>query len=609
MDEMILDEVRRDVFERPKATIDLDYLYSVKRQVQSFADHTNAQLKKNVYQNYSLFIESSIEISTLKEEMRQLNSLLEHQQTAMSKLLDLLNKQPIIQQSLEKTTKALNDSSFRLELTNEDESEVEAEMLPSWFVKSPEDFDVLIAQRNLREAVALAQKVELHLEEYPKCCESVNHSDLKLKIESRVKDLVDVISSELQPATDRSVQGGPRSSITSIQLLRELNLSSRAVKLYLDLRSSILRSFLSKQKVETTTLQYIKQICSIFFQNTMETCNEFKQAFELDKFVNKSLDECSDQLNIEISDQRQEEGATVKQTTSSSSNQLLLFDLVRPIYYSPHPPIGSYHSDQNSPLRALNGSSPSMSANNNNHHNDISSHILNHHVTDKMVDKSLVSAIQRQVETRSNRQRQAFYNLSTYASLTYWIIREFEDFIKLFRTHVFTNTNQATAHQSSSLSMIAESVYHLRDQCSRVTRHCEIDMIMFIEKRLENDIRLVIDDSGVKLMDIIRKLDAEEQWQPLQFQNKAQLTRFFEEMNDVGLNTMPSYMFEDLKLRFTSCKTSFARYFLIVVSDLAKVSLRLSFIIYYNNNPYDTENLSTNKSISYSLSMRITRIT
>lgn len=523
MEEMILEEVRRDVFDRPKPTIDLDYLYSVKRQVQEFADETNAQLKKNVYQNYSLFIESSREISTLKEEMRQLNSLLEQQQTAMNKLLDQLNKTPIIQQPTLEKPKV---DPFRLELTDNDNSEVEAEILPSWLIKSPEDFDVLIAQRNLREAVDLAQRVRAHFEQYPRCCENNNnHMGLKAKIDSRLQELVSVICSELQPATDRTVQGGPRSSINSIQLLRELNLSSRAVKLYLDQRSSVLRFVLGQQKIEsTTTLQFIKQICSIFFHNTIETCNEFKQAFELDKCISMAIDESVDQLGINI--KRQE------------SDQLLLSELIHPIYSSIHPPI-----DDKSPIAGSNG-------------NDISSHILSHHA-DKIVDNSLATPGPR---------RNVFYHLSTYSSLTYWILQEYENFTSLFRKHVFNNPQL-------SISMIAESIYHLRNQCSKTAVHCEIDMSQFIELKLENEIRQIIEESEKKLIEIIKKLDSEEQWQPLQFHNKAQVTRFLEEMNDVDLKTMPTYIKKELNLPFTNCKTSFARYFLITVRDLAKVCI------------------------------------
>lgn len=526
--DLILDEVRRDVFDHPKPTIDLDYLYSVKKEIQKYADDTNSQLKKNVYQNYSLFIESSREIATLKEEMRQLNTLLEQQQTSMNQLLDQLNATPIIQPTTERSEPHHRNDIFgnlNSEETNDDD---QSEMLPQWFVKSPEDFDVLIAQRNLKVAVELVKRIREHLVEYPKCCDS-DHTDLQSKIDSRIQELIHVISSELQPVTDRSVQGGPRSSISSIQLLRELDLSSRAVKLYLDLRSSVLRFVLDQQKMETsTTLQFIKQICSIFFHNIIETCNEFKQAFELEKYVNKALDECDYLADL---------GGNFK--FNQTRNKQSLFELVKPIYSSEHPEFESRITPHNG--------------------NDISSQILSSHSV-KVAEDTLM-------QSEASSGYKTFYHLSTYASLTYWITLEFENFSLIFREHVFNN------HQAPlSLSMIAESVYYLKNQCSRMAVHCEIDMSQTLERELNNEIRHVIEDSGRKLIETIKKLDSEEKWQPQQFRNKAEKTRFLEGMDDVDLKTMPKYITDDFKLHFTVSKTAFARCYLITVNDLAKVS-------------------------------------
>lgn len=515
---MILEEVRRDVFERPKPTIDLDYLYSVRNEIQKFSDDTNSQLKKNVYQNYSLFIDSSREIATLKDEMKQLNTLLEQQLSAMNKLLDQLNKTPIIQTTIERP-EPRGDIYGAL---GGAESENDSEVLPEWFVKSPEDFDVLIAQRNLKEAVELAKEVKEYLLQYPKCCD--NQMDLKSKVEDRVRELINVICSELQPATDRSIQGGPRSSLNSIHLLQELNLTSRAVKLYLDMRSSVLRFVLDQQKVETaTTLQYIKQICSIFFHNTVETCNEFKQAFGVPDNIKKALDECAHHLDDFESPKRK------------NHDDSLLFEAVRPIFEIEHQKLDSKST-------FLNG-------------HDISSQILNSHGVNAVSDDALAS----------NGPRWIFQRLSTYSSLTYWITLEFENFALLFREHVFNNTDL-------SLSMIAESIYYLRTQCSKMAKFCEIDMSQFIEKELRNEIRQLIEDSGRNLVETIKKLDRDEQWKPQQFENKAEKTRFIEEMNDVDLKTMPKYISDDFKILFTASKTAFARFFLIIVNDLAKLA-------------------------------------
>lgn len=515
--DLILDEVRRDVFEHPKSTIDLDYLYSVKKEIEKFADDTNSQLKQNVYQNYSLFIESSREIATLKEEMRQLNTLLEQQQTSMNKLLDQLSKSPIIQQTVERTVPQ-NDifgNLNNIEANDDDQSE----MLPPWLIKSPEDFDVLIAQRNLKEAVELVKKIREHYVEYPKCCDN-DHTDLKDKIESRVQELINVISSELQPVADRSVQGGPRSSISSIQLLRELDLSSRAVKLYLDLRTSVLKFVLDQQKRDTTTtLQFIKQICKIFFHNIIETCNEFEQAFELEKFVKKAISECEHVPDLD------------------TSNNPSSYNLIRPIYQTKHPRFD---------LKMMVSSG-----------NDISSQILNSHNM-KVAESALF-------QSRGTGGCRTFYYLSTYSSLIYWITLEMENFIIVFHKQVLNNTSPL------SLSMIAESIYYLRTQCKKSAM--PIDMSHMVERELKEDIRRVIEESGGKLLETIKKLDNDERWLPQKFQNKAEKTRFLEEMNDVDLTTMSKYINQnDFTLNFSASKTAFAKCFLITVNDLAKVS-------------------------------------
>jgi len=519
--EEILCEVRRNVFEKPKPTIDLEYLYSIKNAIQEYADDTNSQLKQNVYQNYSLFIESSREIATLKEEMRQLNTLLEQQQTSMNRLLDKLHKEPIIQPTLErpepKTDIFGNLSTFD---SNEDD---QIDILPEWFAKSPEDFDVLIAQRNLKEAVELVKKVREYFIEYPKCCCNNRHKDLKEKIDNRIQELINVICSELQPVTDRPIQGGPRSSINAIQLLRELNLTSRAVKLYLDLRTSVLRSVLNRQKVTS-----IMELIPIFSHNIIETCNEFKQAFDLQKNIDSAIEECD---HLSGSDFVGTNGAT------SLDSKKLLFELVHPIYLTQRKRLDSVASTTNG--------------------HDISAEILNAHNV-KGTDDNLISA-------PSSNNYQTFYYLSTYASLTYWVTLEFENFASIFRKNVFNNPSPM------SLSKIAEHIYSLRKQCSSMAKFCEIDMTPFLERELSNEIRRVIEDSGRNLIEKIKELDASEKWQPQEFRNKTDKTRFIVEMNDVDLKTMSKYITDDLKCHFTTSKTTFARYFLITVNDLAKV--------------------------------------
>lgn len=269
MNDTILDEIAHDVFERPKSTIDLDYLNSLKAQVKDMADDASSRLKRNVYENYSLFIESSKEISNLKNEMRTLNTLIEQQQDCLNKLLDQLNKNTLIQENLDRPK--FGRPTFELNDMPEDMLE---EIEPNWLKKVPEDLDILIAQHEFEEGVELAKKVKRHLQDYP----SVK-ADLRFKIDSKLEELVNSISSK--PA------------VMSIKLLRELNMSSRAVKIYLNKRSSLLRERLKRENLEPT-LQSVAKISSIFFKIIAETCQEFRRAFDLQH-------ECEDPLNFDIS--------------------------------------------------------------------------------------------------------------------------------------------------------------------------------------------------------------------------------------------------------------------------------------------------------------------
>lgn len=80
---------QRFVRELTKPTVGVDGLLTARKAVQNLADETNAQLKKNVYKNYILFIDTAKEISYLKSEMYQLSHMLTEQQTLLSSLMDI----------------------------------------------------------------------------------------------------------------------------------------------------------------------------------------------------------------------------------------------------------------------------------------------------------------------------------------------------------------------------------------------------------------------------------------------------------------------------------------------------------------------------------------
>ena len=59
-----------------------------RKVIQTVADDTNNQLKKNVYQNYSQFIETAKEISHLENDMYRLSHMITEQRKLLAGLLE-----------------------------------------------------------------------------------------------------------------------------------------------------------------------------------------------------------------------------------------------------------------------------------------------------------------------------------------------------------------------------------------------------------------------------------------------------------------------------------------------------------------------------------------
>lgn len=66
-----------------------DALLDMKAKIHMLNDETAQALKKNVYKNYSQFIETAREISILEGEMYQLSHMLSDQKTEMTKMMEL----------------------------------------------------------------------------------------------------------------------------------------------------------------------------------------------------------------------------------------------------------------------------------------------------------------------------------------------------------------------------------------------------------------------------------------------------------------------------------------------------------------------------------------
>nr|SVE84119.1 EOG090X021B [Daphnia pulex] len=160
--------------------------------------------------------------------------------------------------------------------------EVAVESIPDWVIEVADDMDVYVAQRDFEEAVSLAEKTRAFWDGASSSVVNL-HRDLRLKIDSRIRQLSEVLMNELRVSPDKSLQGGPRAASRAVLLLSRLGQASQACDLFLKHRSALLKHNLRQLKTEGATTLYIKRITSLFFPFVADTGREISRVFPKNK--------------------------------------------------------------------------------------------------------------------------------------------------------------------------------------------------------------------------------------------------------------------------------------------------------------------------------------
>ncbi|EEB12116.1 exocyst complex component, putative [Pediculus humanus corporis] len=151
--------------------------------------------------------------------------------------------------------------------------------LPDWFLESPEEIDVFIAERHFEDALELLNKCKEYCDGLDEQQKDSVVIDIKNKIENRKKNLIDVLMKELEVSPDKSLQGGLRAARRAVRLLIALNKTIQACESMLKLCTSIMKKELKCVKREGATILYIRQLGTIFYQTLLDVVEEFRKIF------------------------------------------------------------------------------------------------------------------------------------------------------------------------------------------------------------------------------------------------------------------------------------------------------------------------------------------
>lgn len=118
-----------------------------------------------------------------------------------------------------------------------------------------------------------------------------------------------------------------------------------------------------------------------------------------------------------------------------------------------------------------------------------------------------------------------------FSAFIVWSKQEMEIFIKIFKRHVFDS--------KSNLPTIAECV-------SIATRHCEelaaggLDVGFYLDASISEDLVRVIEENRDQVIEGIKFRAAEDLWRPMNHQNEKECKKFVEDMASVGLDVKDS---------------------------------------------------------------------
>jgi len=358
------------------------------------------------------------------EQAKKARLVQEQQRRESANAIERSPSRPSHPESLESPTNPFEDA---------DDFIAEPE-LPEWLVEVPEDLDVCIAQRHFEEAYNLLKRAREFLDKNTNADPVI--TDIKRKVEARVKALTEVLMKELEVSPDKSLQGGLPAARRAVRLLNQLGRSTQACDLFLKLCSCILKTQLKRVKREGATVLYIRQIGGIFFSNLTDMTREFLRAF------------------------------------------------------LPHSP-------------------------------------------------------------------------NCASAFVVWAGSEL--------THLTSHLIKQVFMPQSSITMLAECVTCVRSQCDQL---CElgVDLRYQLDGLLRTPLTRALHDAREKLIDAVKLRAAEDKWHPMNLQSKAGLTKFLQEMSDIGIANIHTYVTGDCWLGLTANTVAFSKLYLTFLEDCLRLA-------------------------------------
>ncbi|KAK7093761.1 exocyst complex component 8-like [Littorina saxatilis] len=148
-----------------------------------------------------------------------------------------------------------------------------------------------------------------------------------------------------------------------------------------------------------------------------------------------------------------------------------------------------------------------------------------------------------------------------YSAFVIWAKQELVSFVSIFRRQVFES--------KASLTTIAECVQLAKKHCAELSS-IGVDMEFSLASMMDLPIQQVIEETRDQMVEGIKYRTQDELWRPLNLQNKADCDKFVAEMKALGFDVKP-YVSDVCFVALTHNTVQFAKSSLTFVDDLLRL--------------------------------------
>ncbi|XP_054714225.1 exocyst complex component 8-like [Uloborus diversus] len=570
-----LDYVKKQVTECNGA-VDL---LSERERIHKLAEETNGLLKKNVYKNYTQFIETAKEISYLEGEMYQLSHMLAEQQTVLNSLLEVsiaASKDSELKISRDKETDEENNKNLSLLLEKVEGCATILEVRGRTVVYNGEMLELGVNDYKpihtvycvlLDDGLMFATKIENSRGplqyRYQALYELDGLAVVNVKEEIGVKNVFKVLMFpevrhfQCLSATSKKewlsrIDQAKKKKLSSFE---RLSSPKEAPNPFEDEGANPFEENLSPHRnayLETP-------IWLLELPEELDVCialREFEKAVQL---IQKASAHCA----------AFPRSTAVKDTKIRIDNRAkqLVHILTEELKVSPD---RSLHGGPRAARKAVGvliqlGKSSKAC----NLFLKRCSAMLKQNMKQQKAEGATLSYIEKLcsvffscIADTGKEFNRAFENNACASAFVLWAKLQLEQFVQIFSKHVFT--------PQVSASTATDCIACARQHCDKLS-DVGLEFSFVLNDLLSSQVERLVTEMRDKLLEAIKLRSNDDKWRPQNLQNTTNSKKLLDDLREMGIDNAESYLFDECWLTLTINITAFAKMYLNFLDDLLKL--------------------------------------